>query len=97
MNDTKVDIPVEQVKGTLTNDIKKGMWVILRNGWKAEMWDNMRGTTRVCDVHGWEHEAGSVYCHDMLYWGHTKDTINNLIEHTKKQLELKIKVEEMGM
>ena len=51
-----------------TNELKKGDWIILRGlNWRGEMWDNMRGNTRVVDVYGWEHEAGSVYSHDILY------------------------------
>ena len=51
-----------------TNDLKKGDWIILRElNWRGEMWDNMRGNTRVVDVYGWEHEAGSVYSHDILH------------------------------
>ena len=49
-----------------TNDLKKGDWVLLRNGWKAEMWDNKKGNTRVANVHGMFTEAGSIYMHDVV-------------------------------
>lgn len=80
-----------------TNDLKKGMWVLLRNGWKAEVWDNMKGNTRVCDVYGDFHEAGSVYSHDMVLWGKFSTAIHYPIKHTEAQLKLKDKVEAMGM
>ena len=50
-----------------TNDLKKGMRIRLRNGWEADVWDNMRGNTRVCNVYGDYTEAGSVYSHDIMY------------------------------
>lgn len=51
-----------------TNDLQKGDWVRQFNGWKAEVWDNMRGNTRVCNVHGVFTEAGSVYSHDIEFF-----------------------------
>ena len=76
-----------------TNDIKKGMHFKLSNGWEADMWDNMRGNTRVAKVYGYETEAGSVYSHDI-----SEVLIDNewvKVEHTKAQLELKALVEGM--
>ena len=50
-----------------TNELKKGDWIILQGTeWRGEMWDNMKGQTRIVDVYGFEHEAGSVYSHDIL-------------------------------
>lgn len=50
----------------LTNDLKKGDFVRLRNSWIARLEDNMRGATRICTVWGFEKEIGSVYAHDMV-------------------------------
>ena len=49
----------------LTNDLKKGAIVRLRNGWEAEVYDNARGNTRTCKVYGFETEIGSVYSWDI--------------------------------
>jgi hypothetical protein len=49
--------------------------------------DNMKGNTRVCDVYGYEHEMGSVYCHDMAYA--VIDGEKVIIEYTPAQLKLK--------
>ena len=49
-----------------TNDLKKGSWVLLRNGWHGELLDNKKGNTRLMDVYGDYHEAGSVYAHDIV-------------------------------
>lgn len=81
--------PAKVTQSRTTNQLKKGHWVILRNGWKAEIWDNMKGNTRVCNVYGIFVEAGSVYAHDMIKWGTTPTNIINPIEHTKAQLDLK--------
>lgn len=49
-----------------TNDIKKGVRIKLRNGWEADMADNMKGNTRMAKVYGTYTEIGSVYAHDIL-------------------------------
>jgi len=71
-----------------TNDIKKGTEVLLRNGWRAIMWDNAKGNTRMCKVFGFETEIGSVYSHDIAevltapgQWA--------AVEHTPAQLKLR--------
>jgi hypothetical protein len=48
------------------NQLKKGDWVLLRNGWYAQM-VTVRGNTPIADVYGFEHEMGSVYAHDIAY------------------------------
>jgi hypothetical protein len=63
--------------------------------WEAEVWDNMKGNTRVCNVFGFETEAGSVYSHDILaYWDGTKWMP---LEYTPSQMECLHRVKEMGL
>ena len=71
-----------------TNDLKKGTRIMLRNGWEADLWDNMKGNTRVALVYGFETEAGSVYSHDIVRY---KDAngVWQMVEHTPAQLKLK--------
>ncbi len=77
-----------------TNELKRGDWVRLRNGWYAEVWDNKKGNTRVCDVYGFAHEAGSVYSHDIVERLDGPDgKVIAQIEHTPAQLKLKKQVE----
>lgn len=73
-----------------TNDLKKGDIVTLRNGWKAEMMDNLKGDTRLAKVFGDYTEIGSVYAHDIIYVH--KDNMRIQIEHTDKQKKLFKKV-----
>lgn len=84
----------------LTNDLKKGDFVRLRNGWIARLEDNMRGATRVCTVWGFETEMGSVYAHDMV--SHIRVSMVDgipveeseiaSIEHTAKQEQVRAAV-----
>jgi hypothetical protein len=73
-----------------TNELKKGTFVRLRNGWDAEIYDNMKGNTRLAKVYGFETEIGSVYSHDIVAM---LDAIGgrviNVIEHTPAQLKLR--------
>jgi hypothetical protein len=70
-----------------TNDLKKGARVKLRNGWEADIADNMKGNTRLAMVYGYAHEMGSVYSHDIVAvkvgegW--------EAIEHTPAQIKLR--------
>jgi hypothetical protein len=48
-----------------TNDIKKGMRIVLNNGWEATMYDNARGNIRLAEVEGFYTEIGSIYAHDI--------------------------------
>ena len=50
----------------LTNDIKKGTRIRLRNGWEAEMADNKKGNIRLAKVFGLYTELGSVYAWDIF-------------------------------
>jgi len=50
-----------------TNDLKKGDYVRLRNGWDARIEDNKKGLIRLCTVFGLETEMGSVYSHDIVW------------------------------
>ena len=49
-----------------TNELKKGDRVRLRNGWEAEIMDNLKGTRRLAKVFGFETEIGSIYAHDIV-------------------------------
>jgi hypothetical protein len=51
----------------LTNDIKSGAKIVLRNGWKATVKDNKKGNIRVCEVEGYFTEIGSTYVWDWKY------------------------------
>lgn len=83
----------------VTNDLKKGDKVLLRNGWNAQIEDNMKGNTRLCTVYGYCTEMGSVYSHDIMYLydgGNAltmevaKETCPKVaIEHTPAQLKVK--------
>jgi len=48
-----------------TNDIKKGMRILLRNGWYGTMKDNKRGNIRMAEVEGYFTETGSIYAWDI--------------------------------
>lgn len=51
----------------LTNEIRKGTRVQLRNGWYATVEDNQtRQATRMCTVEGYVTEMGSVYTTDIV-------------------------------
>lgn len=79
-------------KTVKTNDLKKGTWVMLRNGWKARIEDNKKGNTRICTVIGFETEMGSVYSHDIVA-AKIDDNIF-AIEHTPAQLAMLKRVSE---
>ena len=47
-------------------DVRKGTRVVLRNGWEAEVLDNLTNRqTRMCKVFGDYTEMGSVYSSDI--------------------------------
>lgn len=48
-----------------TNDIKKGMRVLLQNGWYATMQDSKKGNIRMATVEGIYTETGSIYAWDI--------------------------------
>lgn len=70
-----------------TNEIKKGMRILLRNGWEGTMMDNMRGTTRVAEVEGYYTETGSVYSFDIVAAQTANDGVWTKIEYTDKELK----------
>ena len=77
-----------------TNDLRKGDIVQLRNGWRAEVWDNAKGNTRMCKVYGYETEIGSVYSHDIRRV--LRNDVFVLVMHTPAQLKLMEQVKVMG-
>lgn len=87
-----------------TNELKKGQRVKLRNGWEADIADNMRGTTRMAKVYGYHTEMGSVYAHDIKYYQHTEPYLSEdgpdyqwlPVEHTKAQLKLRETINKLG-
>jgi hypothetical protein len=79
----------------LTNELKKGTRVQLRNGWYATIKDNARGNTRLCEVEGFYTEMGSVWSWDIEYvitGGGGKDSV----EHTEAQRKLRHAVAALG-
>lgn len=84
-----------------TNELKKGQMVKLRNGWEAEIADNMRGNTRLAKVFGHFTELGSVYAHDIVHYLKDGDELAPPVwlnvEHTKAQLKHRDMVQRMGM
>lgn len=83
-----------------TNELKKGTRVLLRNGWEAQLADNMKGNTRLTTVFGDYTEMGSVYSHDIVGYdlgagppcgkgGWLTPATWEHVEHTPKQIELR--------
>ena len=79
----------------LTNELKKGDKIRLRNGWNATIEDNLKGNTRLCTVYGFFTEMGSVYSHDIM-WKQNGDGSATPIEHTPAQLKCKQRCAAMG-
>ena len=79
----------------ITNELKKGDMVRLRNGFKARVEDNKRGNIRLCTVFGDFTEIGSVYSHNIMVklndGGYDVPVL-----HTPKQLECKALCSSMG-
>lgn len=84
------DTPTQ--KKMKTNDLKKGMMVILRNGWKAKIEDNRKGNLRLATVYGMYTEMGSVYSHDIVSYVDEMGFMHD-IEHTPAQEKLWADVE----
>jgi hypothetical protein len=72
-----------------TNDLKKGTRIKLRNGWEADLWDNLKGNSRCAYVYGISPEAGSVYAHDIVGYKAEDGLWHYDIEHTPAQLKCK--------
>jgi len=68
-----------------TNDLKKGDTVILRNGWKADLMDNKKGTIRDAKVYGTFTEVGSIYAHDIVGYMDKDGNKQSDIELTQSQ------------
>ncbi len=80
----------------LTNDLKKGARVKLRNGWMATVMDNARGNTRMCEVEGLYTETGSVYSHDIaMYYPPIGPAV--VLSYTDAQTKLRKQVAAFGM
>jgi hypothetical protein len=80
----------------LTNELKKGARIKLRNGWYATVMDNAKGNTRMCAVEGVYNELGSVYSHDILmFYPQTGPTV--VLTHTPAQVKLRQTVAEFGL
>lgn len=78
----------------LTNDIKKGERVRERNGWEAEMLDNMRGNIRVAKVYGDFTESGSIYMHDVTHVFRNGKWLP--VTLTEKQKKMRDMIDEVG-
>lgn len=72
-----------------TNDIKKGMRILLSQGWEGTMKDNLRGKIRMVEVEGIYTEIGSVYAHDIVGVLDVANAEWVKVEHTPAQLKLK--------
>lgn len=52
----------------ISNDIKKGMPILMKSGWYGEMIDNARGNIRLASIYGYNpnsSDLGSVYVWDI--------------------------------
>ena len=78
----------------LTNDLKKGARVKLRNGWMATVMDNGRGNTRVCEVEGLYTETGSVYSWDIVQAKVDKEWLP--VDLTESQTKAMLRVQSLG-
>lgn len=68
--------------------VKKGTRVILRNGWEAEVLDNLTNrATRMCKVFGNYTEMGSVYSDDIAQA--LMDGQWEVVLHSTKALKLR--------
>ena len=79
-----------------TNDIKKGMRILLSQGWEGTMKDNLRGKIRMVEVEGIYTEIGSVYAHDIVGVLDVANAQWVKIEHTPAQLKLKQQLANSG-
>ena len=66
------------------NDIKKGMNILLKNGWYATMMDNKKGNIRLAEVQGYCTEIGSIYSADIDMVEKPEGGWEK-VEHTEKQ------------
>jgi hypothetical protein len=73
----------------LTNEIKSGTKMILKNGWYATMMDNKKGNTRLAEVSGFCKEIGSIYVWDIDAVMIDNQYHFGIIELTDKQTKAK--------
>jgi hypothetical protein len=67
--------------------VRKGTRVMLRNGWEAEVLDNLTNrATRMCKVFGTYTEMGSVYSSDIVSAVDT-DGVWHVVVHSTKTLQ----------
>ena len=78
----------------LTNELKKGARVKLRNGWFATVMDNGRGNTRMCEVEGMYTEIGSVYSWDIVQAKVDKEWLP--VDLTESQTKAMLRVQSLG-
>lgn len=78
----------------LSNEMKDGDLILQTNGWYGEIVDNMRGNTRIANVHGLFVEAGSIYVWDIDVV--CKGGYIYKLKLTPKQEKDKVKVEAMS-
>jgi hypothetical protein len=79
----------------LTNELKNGDRVKLRNGWFATVKDNKKGNTRLCEVEGTYTEMGSVYAHDIaMYFPKLGPAV--CLSYTDAQTKLRKQCEAFG-
>ena len=78
----------------LTNDLKKGARVQLRNGWYANVMDNAKGNTRMCEVEGMYTEIGSVYSWDIVQVKVDKEWLP--VDLTVSQTKAMLRVQSLG-
>jgi len=67
-----------------TNDLKKGRYIKLANGWNARLWDNKRGNVRMAEVFGLSRDVGSIYSHNIMQYLDENGTWQD-VEHTPAQ------------
>lgn len=79
----------------LTNNLKKGAVVKLRNGWEARIEDNKKGNVRMATVYGYETEMGSIYAHDIALA--REGSLWVPVEHTKDQISLRKTLKALSM
>ena len=79
----------------LTNDIKKGTRIRLRNGWEAEMADNKKGNIRLAKVFGLYTELGSEYAWDIVQAQMGEEWVD--VELTPKQEKSMYIAKRMGL
>ena len=81
-------------KEITSNEMKKGDFILQVNGWYGEILDNMKGNTRVANIHGYFTEAGSIYVWDIT--NIVKDGKLYNLKLTDKQVKDKIMVESIS-